>query len=220
MLSIATIGAGAAKTAQYYTESHAQTERYYDSKMEQSGVWVGGHGFGLHGQKVDGETFKALLDGRDTQGKKLVPDKDGARRVGYDFTFSADKSVSVLWARADNETREKIENVFRKSVENSLKYIDKDILNDCVRRGKDGLVRESPKELTFATFQHGSSRAGDPQLHMHCVLLNMAERRDGSFGAIDPKQAFKSQVLARKMFAAEFSTNLHREPGSIKIYRD
>ncbi len=189
--------------------------------MEQSGVWVGGRSMGLHGQRVDGEVFKALLDGRDIQGNKLVPDKDGTRRVGYDFTFSADKSVSVLWARADDALRAKIEGVFRKSVENSLKYIEKDILNECVRRGKDGLIRESPKELTFATFQHGSSRAGDPQLHMHSVLLNMAERRDGSWGAIDPKQAFKAQVLARKMFAAEFSTNLHRELGlGIKQTRD
>ena len=30
--------------------------------------------------------------------------------------------------------------------------------------------------LAFATFEDGSSRALDPQLHTHCVLLNIAVR--------------------------------------------
>lgn len=95
--------------------------------------------------------------------------------------------MSILWARADGETRNKIEAVFHDSVKQSLKYIERDIMTECVRRGKAGQFKEAPKELVFATFQHGSSRAQDPQLHTHCVLLNVAERKDGSFGAIDPK---------------------------------
>lgn len=218
MLSISTIATGSTQTARYYTEKHGEIERYYEK--ESHGVWVGGDAFGLNGKTV-GDEFQNLLDGRRPDGRPLVTGNGEKRRVGYDLTFSADKSVSVLWARADTATRAKMENVFRESVENTLKYIESDVMNECVRRGKGGAIKEAPKELVFATFQHGSSRAQDPQLHMHCVLLNMAERKDGTFGAIDPKQVFKEQVLARKMFATEFSTRLARELGvEIKQTRD
>jgi Ti-type conjugative transfer relaxase TraA len=208
LLSISTIATGPQQTARYYTESHGQIERYYEK--ESQGVWVGGEAFGLNGKAV-GSEFQNLLDGRSPEGTPLVVGNGEKRRVGYDLTFSADKSVSILWARADDETRAKIESLFQKSVENTLKYIESDVMTECVRRGKGGAVKEAPKELVFATFRHGSSRAQDPQLHTHCVLLNMAQRKDGTFGAIDPKQVFKEQILARKMFAAEFSTQLARE---------
>jgi Ti-type conjugative transfer relaxase TraA len=208
LLSISTIATGPQQTARYYTESHGQIERYYEK--ESQGVWVGGESFGLNGKAVGAE-FQNLLDGRSPEGTPLVVGNGEKRRVGYDLTFSADKSVSILWARADDETRAKIESLFQKSVENTLKYIESDVMTECVRRGKGGAVKEAPKGLAFATFRHGSSRAQDPQLHTHCVLLNMAQRKDGTFGAIDPKQVFKEQTLARKMFAAEFSTQLSRE---------
>ena len=36
-----------------------------------------------------------------------------------------------------------------------------------------------------ATFVHRTSRAGDPQLHTHCLIPNIVERADGSHCSVD-----------------------------------
>ena len=37
----------------------------------------------------------------------------------------------------------------------------------------------------MATFVHRTSRAGDPQLHTHCLVPNVIERYDGAHVAFD-----------------------------------
>jgi len=69
-------------------------------------VWAGRQavGLGLHGE-VDATSLQTLLEGRDPKsgtplGRSLIDLPDGRARAvaGFDATFSAPKSVSVLWA--------------------------------------------------------------------------------------------------------------------------
>ena len=104
MLRVTTLYASsAAASAGYYTQYLT------DASGEQPGIWCGTQAdlLGLGGP-VTGEQVQALLEGRDPVagtplGMSLVDrlTKDGGtvRAVsGFDATFSAPKSVSVLWA--------------------------------------------------------------------------------------------------------------------------
>ena len=78
-----------------------------------TGVWFNPKGlFGLaDGGKVDSSDFHRLYNGfAPNTGGKLTQNAGSERRsAGLDLTFSADKSVSALWAVADPDLRSEIE---------------------------------------------------------------------------------------------------------------
>ena len=94
MLTIAKIGSPS-DAGRYYAEDNYYTE---GEGVEQS--WWQGEGaeeLGLNGQ-VDSERFKALLHGNIDENTKLGTGKNNnaKHRPGWDFTFSAPKSLSIL----------------------------------------------------------------------------------------------------------------------------
>ena len=215
MISLQTIK-GSASEASGYLRQTKDIERYYsgeerESEIEQ-GVYFGGHSLDLHG-KVAGPELTNLLDGRREDGTRLYERGHNGRRVGFDMTFSPDKSFGLLWARLDEDNRRKLEETLRRSVEDTLSYAQSKILDTCVRRGHAGSVTEAPKDLTFALFQHGASRELDPQPHVHAILMNVAQRQDGTYGAINEKAIFERQVELRRVFDLALSARLRSELG-------
>src|ERR1700689_3621438 len=97
----------------YFTESLTRSDYYIDGQ-EVAGRW-GGKGatvLGLSGE-VDHKGYFALCDNRHPQtGEQLTPRNKDNRRVGFDFTFSAPKSVSVLYELSDDS---RIMDAFRES---------------------------------------------------------------------------------------------------------
>lgn len=96
MLSVARLKAD--RRAYYCDELAAGLEDYYLGIGEAPGHWVGRGAkiLGLAGAVVDSEGFDAILDGRDpTTGTELA--EHSVRVLGYDATFCAPKSVSVLY---------------------------------------------------------------------------------------------------------------------------
>lgn len=93
MLSVAKVGS-AGGAANYYS----QEDNYY-FLGEQSTKWFGegAKRLGLEGA-VDKDTFKQVLEGRLPDGSDLSHIRNGenVHRAGYDYTFSAPKSVSLL----------------------------------------------------------------------------------------------------------------------------
>ncbi len=77
---------------------------------------------------VVGAQFIALMEGRDPgTGAWLRPSgADGSRGGGIDVTFSAPKSVSVVWALGDPWQREQIEEAHTRAVERSMSYLKRD----------------------------------------------------------------------------------------------
>ena len=104
MLRVTTLyAASAAATANYYTQYLTQ------APGEAAGVWTGKQATALGlGGEVSGDALQALLEGRDpVRGTRLgyplvdrtLADGRVVRAVaGFDATFSAPKSLSVLWA--------------------------------------------------------------------------------------------------------------------------
>jgi Ti-type conjugative transfer relaxase TraA len=215
MISLQTI-TGNPLEAQTYLQKGKEIERYYagtDARPEiEQGIYFGGKALGID-QKIVGDELSKILDGKNLEGQNLYERGRENRRVGFDLTFSPDKSVSLLWARLDEENRFKLETSFRNAVEETLSYTQEHVLSQCVRRGAGGHLKESPQELTWALFQHGSSRERDPQLHMHAILMNFAQRQDGSYGAINEKALFQRQTEIRKVFDFTLASHLQKDLG-------
>ncbi|HEY4329534.1 MAG TPA: relaxase domain-containing protein, partial [Phycisphaerae bacterium] len=78
----------------------AKSDYYMADTQERVGHW-GGKGavlLGLSGE-MDKRSFDLLCDNRDpNNGEPLTQVTRGNRRVGYDFTWSAPKSVSLMHA--------------------------------------------------------------------------------------------------------------------------
>lgn len=168
---------------------------YYLGEREPDGVWYAPSGdLGRRdATTVQPKEFARLYEGLGANGQPLITNSGGKadqRVPAFDLTFSAPRSVSLAWAFADDDLRRNLEAAQARAVRSTLATIEKEAI--FARRGKDG-VRVERVALTAALFQHGESRPaehadgrvfGDPNLHTHAVVLNMATRADGTVGAL------------------------------------
>lgn len=197
MLSLSNVGTGEA-AARYYEA----VDNYYTSDHGPSAWWgSGAHSLGLRGAVNSGE-FAALLDGRLPTGETLHHAAAG-RRGGTDGTFSAPKSVS-LQALVGGDSR--IIEAHRLAVERALTYAQ--TLVGC-RVTEYGLTRsECTGNLVVARFTHDLSRACDPQLHTHCVMVNATRRADGQWRASDNQAIYRHKMLLGALYRAELAREL------------
>src|ERR1035438_3421567 len=91
---------------EYFTQSLTRDDTgYYHEGQELAGQW-GGKGaavLGLSGP-VSQSDFFALVENRNPgTGEQLTPRNKAGRRIGFDFTFSSPKSVSVLYELTGDE---------------------------------------------------------------------------------------------------------------------
>ncbi len=176
----------------YYIESQAAHEGYYTGGgKERPGEWHNPAGlFGLkNGGIVWEKKFYALCAGHspDLDGTSLVQNAGSEKRSpGFDMTFSADKSISALWAITPRaEDREKIE---RAVIDAARCALDETVFQHCAttRVGKAGVDRRiETGDMLAATFLHRTSREGDPQLHVHATIFNAVKTHcDGKYRAL------------------------------------
>jgi conjugative relaxase-like TrwC/TraI family protein len=132
--------------------------------------------------------------------------------AGFDLTFSPSKSVSVAWALADQETKERIYACHRRAIEVVLSYAEREVFHS--RSGTNGVVQEDIEGVVAAAFTHWDSRAGDPQLHDHVVVANRARSvSDGVWRTLDSRGLFKSLVALSELHQGVLSDLLTKELG-------
>ncbi len=136
----------------------------------------------------------------------LVQRAGDSHRPGWDLTFSAPKSVSVVWGIAEQKQREAIERAHTQAVERTLAFAEQQQLF-VTRRGHDGIERETARPI-IATYLHGTSREADPQLHTHAFVLNVAARDDGSYGTLETKPLYEWKMALGAAYRAELAHEL------------
>ena len=99
------------------------------------------------------------------------------RLPGYDLTFRAPKSVSLLFALGEGEVSRDIKLAHEAAVRAALGYLEREAAFGR-RRGEAGMVPVRGEGFMAAAFQHRTSRAGDPLLHHHVLVANLV--RDGA----------------------------------------
>ena len=151
----------AGQAASYY-----EADDYYSEGGEAPSAWFGegAAALGLEGE-VDRAAFAAGLRGELPNGERLGTVRNGERehRPGWDVTFSAPKSVSIMAEVAGDR---RLVGKHDAAVRTALQYIERHGAATRLRVG--GQVRQvDTGKLAVATFRHNTSRAQDPQLHTH-----------------------------------------------------
>ena len=210
-----------AASAAYYLESQRSfrhPNEYYTAGEEPDGVWFNPNGmFGLEdGGKVDSGHFHRLYHGFAPDGSARLTRNAGSERrsPGLDMTFSADKSVSALWAIANPELRARIEQAHNDAARVAL---EETVFRHCAWtriRDREGQIHALPADLMAAMFQHGTSRDNDPQLHTHCLIFNAARaHEDDKWRAMHQHPVYGWAKAAGAVYRNALAWNLHRDLG-------
>ena len=132
--------------------------------------------------------------------------------AGFDLTFSAPKSVSVAWALADQVTRARIHAAHRRALGFVIEYAEREVIE--TRVGAGGAVCDPVRGVVSAAFDHWDSRAGDPQLHTHLVVLNRVQSAvDGQWRTLDSKGLFRAAVMLSELYNGVLADELTLELG-------
>jgi conjugative relaxase-like TrwC/TraI family protein len=157
--------------AEKYFDEHLAQNDYYAAGEIRPGQWIGAgtERLGLN-EIVTRDQFHALCENQNpNNGERLTQrsQKEGQRRVFYDFTCSAPKSVSVLAVTLDDQR-------LIEAHEAAAKFAFRELETFAAARvRKQGARKDrSTGNLVAASFVHDSSRALDPQLHTHFTVFN------------------------------------------------
>ncbi|MBO0707741.1 MAG: DUF853 family protein, partial [Candidatus Dormibacteraeota bacterium] len=163
----------------------------YYVRGEAVGRWAGrgAEHLGLVGP-VEPTDFRTILEGRDPNtGADLGRRTKRGKVVAYDVAFSAPKSLSVLYASADNPViREAVMDALHLGAEAATGYLQDRA--GWARRWDQGARKPVPvrADLAMAQFLHRLARpvtdkasgqvTVDPQLHVHSIIPALVRRRD------------------------------------------
>ena len=185
MISINAVGS-AGDAAGYFAK-----DNYYTAEQhEQSSAWAGKGAaeLGLSGP-VDAKQFEAVLSGKLPNGV-VIQSKQGEHQPGWDLTFSVPKSVSIV-ALVGGDKR--LIEAVRGAAADTLAWIEKNKAEGRLQKGGHQVV-ERTGNLVAATFLHDVNRNGEPQLHVHNVVLNATKTSDGVWHALRSNELYDRQV--------------------------
>jgi len=180
-----------ALTSSAQASSYYEADDYYAEGGLSPSTWqgAGAEALGLSGE-VDRDQFRDLLDGKIGE-QQLGTARDGQleHRPGWDVTLSAPKSVSIMAEVAGDR---RLISAHGEAVKTAMAHVERHMAATRVRDG-GSVSRETTGNLVVASFQHGTSRAQDPQLHTHNVIMNATRGEDGTWRSLEPRAIYQLQ---------------------------
>jgi conjugative relaxase-like TrwC/TraI family protein len=166
MLSIAKLAAD--QSSYYLDQARARVdvvesvaggvEDYYGEGGKALGAWTGRAAARLRlGGPVASEELRALFAA--LHPRTGQPLRDRASRVkvaAYDLTFSAPKSVSVLFGTSDPAARVAVRDAHEKAVREAVTYLERS--SAAIRRGAGGAIVEQVDGFIAGGYRHRASR--------------------------------------------------------------
>ena len=220
MLSLGNLALGQA--AYYLDQAHGPVTRtgavssgvedYYLGGHEAPGTWLGAGAaaLGLAGNVAAVPLDRVLCGEHPGSGAPLGRVLT-ARRPGFDLTFSAPKSVSVLFGVGDDALRAVLRDAHDRAVADALGYMERHAA--VARRGAGGMHAIAGNGLVGAAFRHRTSRAGDPHLHTHVLVANLTLGSDGQWSTLDGRRIYAHAKTAGYLYEARLRSLLTRELG-------
>ncbi len=127
--------------------------------------------------------------------------------AGFDFTFSAPKSVSTLWALLDAGTQALIVDAHHAAIDDILAVLEGEVA--MTRIGANGVAQVEVRGVAATAYDHYDSRSGDPQLHTHVVVANRVQAvRDGRWRTLDSRALHAAVVALSEHYNATLADRL------------
>lgn len=126
--------------------------------------------------------------------------------AGFDLTFTAPKSASVLWALGDPRTQAVVMEAHRDAVHAALTFVQDRAL--FTRVGVNSCAQVETRGLIAALFEHWDTRTGDPNLHTHAVLANKVQGLDGVWRSLDSRALHHAAVAVSELYDDLFADQL------------
>ena len=188
--------------AENYFDEHLVQNDYYAAGEIRPGQWIGAgvERLGLS-NIVTREQFHALCENQNPKTSERLTQrqlKEDKRRVFYDFTCSAPKSVSVLAVTLDDQ---RLIEAHEESARLAFRELETFAATRIRKKGVENRDRVTGN-LVAASFVHDSSRALDPQLHTHFTVFN---------ATFDERERCWKALQARGMYdAIRYGTAVYR----------
>jgi len=207
-------GAGGGTGVDYYRKAVAEgVEEYYQGVGEAPGEWIGRsarEALGLHGE-VATPDLEAVFAGADPATGVRLGVFTKREVIGFDLTFRAPKSVSILFGLGTPEIAAAVRDAHEAAVNAAFGWIETNVAR--TRTGKGGMNQVRVDGLTAAKFRHRTSRAGDPHLHTHVLVANMAQGPDGRWRTLDGRMIFTHASTGGYLYEAQLRHELTERLG-------
>jgi conjugative relaxase-like TrwC/TraI family protein len=162
---------------------------------------------------VEGDELRAVLEGRHPRSDAALGRPFAERSArGFDATFSAPKSVSVLWALSpDPWVRAEVLAAHDRAVEVALGSFQQH--GAVTRRGTDGVNQVDTLGIAAAVFRQHTSRTVDPQLHSHALIVAKVQDPTGRWLSLDARFLKDQQRTIGWMYDAALRAELTERLG-------
>ncbi|MDT5014765.1 MAG: hypothetical protein QOD39_925, partial [Mycobacterium sp.] len=153
--------------------------------------------------------------GRDRFGAAVrrLTDRVDVRLSGLDFTLSAPKSVTLLFALGEPQVAAAARAAHMSAVREALAYMEQVSARGLRGHHGKGHRYVDTDGLIAVAFEHRTSRENDPQLHTHVVVANLLHGVDGRWGAMDTREAYRHARTGGFVYQAVLRGELTRRLG-------
>ena len=187
------------QASSYYKHS----EDYYTCHLTNYDRW---HGKLAKRLKMTGELSKGQFD---TFCQNMA-EEERRKRIGFDATFSAPKSVSLALAESD-ERREELVRMHQTAVDRVLAEIEKHHL-----RTRSNSKKLTARNMACGEFVHFLNRNNELDLHSHCVILNQTDT-DEKLLALDFDKLLEHQKMLGLIYRQELAHELLKSGYELEI---
>jgi conjugative relaxase-like TrwC/TraI family protein len=199
--------------ADYYVREVARDlEEYLSGKGESPGQYLGAGSQALGKSGIcSEEEFRRLFAWRhpDT-GAQLGRAPRSDAMPAWDLVLRPVKDVAVLYGLGDDRTRRASRQAHQVGVQAAVAYLDSQV---GTRRGRGGAEHVGGSGLVAVGFTHRISRAGDPLLHTHLIIINRTQGPDGVWRTLDSRDLLAHRLAADAIYRAAYQRELSRTLG-------
>jgi len=214
-----TVSKGGKAAANYFKDSLSKQD-YYSENAKVMGRWHGKTAarIGLPSEVTE-KDFELMVKNRNPLTGEKITVRDAAnRRAGYDFTFNAPKSVSIVEAITKDEA---IRVAHRTAIEKAMQEVEANIQVQ-VGQGKQKHY-QTTANVAYASFEHDVTRpvehvlpdgkrfVPDPHLHTHCFVINATwNEKKGRYQAIEVGNIKKNGTYYQALYHSYLAQELQK----------
>ena len=204
MLNLHRLAPGA--ESYYLDQVVSGIEDYYSEEGEAPGHWLASsYQLDLTGL-VQPEDLRAVLTGIDPRTGEHLHRAKNRKVPGWDLTFRAPKSVSILWGLGDADVAAQVVAAHDAAVARAVGYMEE--VAAFTRTGRNGVQRTPTDGFVAAGFRHRTSRDRDPLLHTHVLVANSVRAADGQWRTIDATALYDHAKTGGYVYQAQLRHEL------------